>query len=102
MSDKIKIIWSDEAKADLKFIHNRVLRKTKSIVNARNVKNDIIAASKNIDFIEQYQVDEFLGKPFRRIIVRHFKIVYFPENDSSIIILEIFDSYRSPFNLRKQ
>ena len=73
-----------------------------SIVNARNVKNDIIAASKNIDFTEQYQVDEFIGKPFRRIIVRHFKIVYFPENDSSIIILEIFDSYRSPFNLRKQ
>ena len=38
MAQKIKIIWSDEAKSDLNFIHNRILKKTKSIVNAKNVK----------------------------------------------------------------
>jgi hypothetical protein len=52
MSDSIKIIWSDEAKADLKYIHDRIFEKTKSITNAKNIKVDIINASKNIDFIE--------------------------------------------------
>jgi len=90
----------DEAKADLKYIHNRILKKTKSVTNAKNVKRDIINASKNIEFIEQYQVDEFLGKPFRRIIVRHFRLIYFAENKSSIIILEVFDSYRNLIEIR--
>jgi plasmid stabilization system protein ParE len=101
MSDSIKIIWSDEAKADLKYIHDRILEKTKSTTNVKNIKVDIINASKNIDFIEQYQVDEFLGKPFRRIIVRHFRLVYFAKNKPSIVILEIFDSYRNPIEIRK-
>ncbi|WP_218598397.1 type II toxin-antitoxin system RelE/ParE family toxin [Polaribacter sp. NJDZ03] len=101
MSTSINVIWSDEAKADLKYIHDRILRKTKSRINSKNVKNDIINSSKNIEFVEQYQVDEFLGKPFRRIIVRHFKLVYFVKDKSSIIILEVFDSYRNPIELRK-
>ncbi|MGB1284593.1 MAG: type II toxin-antitoxin system RelE/ParE family toxin [Polaribacter sp.] len=101
MSKSINVIWSDEAKADLKYIHDRILKKTKSSVNAKNVKNDIISASKNIDFVEQFQIDEFLGEPFRRIVVRHFKLIYFIESKSSIIILEVFDSYRSPNNIRK-
>tara|TARA_B110000967_G_scaffold188456_1_gene211265 strand:- start:772 stop:1080 length:309 start_codon:yes stop_codon:yes gene_type:complete len=98
---KIRIIWSDQAIADLKYIHDRIRKKTKSVTNAKNVKNDIIQASKNINFAEQFQEDEFLKEPFRRIIVRHFRIVYVAENESSIIILEVFDSYRNPIHLRK-
>jgi len=53
MSDKkIRIIWSDEAKADLKYIHYKILKKTKSVANAKNVKKDIIQASKDIEFVE--------------------------------------------------
>ena len=40
--NKIRIIWSDEAIADLKYIHDRIRKKTKSATNAKNVKNDII------------------------------------------------------------
>jgi mRNA-degrading endonuclease RelE of RelBE toxin-antitoxin system len=101
MSNSIKVVWSDGAKAELKYIHDRILRKTKSINNAKNVKADIINASKNIEFVDQYQLDEFLGKPFRRIIVRHFRLVYYAENLSSIIILEVFDSYRNPTEIRR-
>lgn len=101
MSNTISVVWSDEAKADLKYIYDSILRKTKSITNAKNVKTDIINASKNINFVEQYQVDEFLGKPYRRIIVRHFRLAYFVESKSSIIILEVFDSYRSPTEIRR-
>ncbi|KAB8151589.1 hypothetical protein EZY14_018010 [Kordia sp. TARA_039_SRF] len=98
---KIVIIWSDAAKADLKFLHERILFKTKSLANSNNVKRDIIEASKKITFLEQYQVDEFLGDPYRRIIVRHFKIIYVPLNESTISILKIFDTYQSPEKLKK-
>ncbi|MEM6686668.1 MAG: hypothetical protein AAF617_12875 [Bacteroidota bacterium] len=93
---KITVIWSDHAKADLRFIYERILHKTKSQTNSNNVKSDIIQASKQIKFIKQYQVDEFLGEPYRRMIVRHFKIVYVPKNNTSIYILKIFDLYRNP------
>ncbi|WP_158841268.1 type II toxin-antitoxin system RelE/ParE family toxin [Polaribacter sp. L3A8] len=101
MVTSISIVWSDKAKADLRYIHDRILDRTKSRNNAKNVKLDILHASKNIEFVEQYQVDEFLGKPFRRIIVRHFKLIYFVESKSSIIILEVFDSYRNPIEIRR-
>ena len=39
--NKIRIIWSDEAKADLKYVHDRILKRTKSVTNAKNVKIDI-------------------------------------------------------------
>lgn len=97
---KIKVVWSDQAKADLKYIHKRILNKTKSPANSQNVKRDIIQASKQIDFVNQYQVDEFLGKPYRRMIVRHFKIVYVPDSKSSIIVLQIFDTYRHPNKMK--
>ncbi|MEM6718750.1 MAG: hypothetical protein AAF611_05535 [Bacteroidota bacterium] len=87
---KIAILWSDQAKADLKFIYERILHKTKSLTNSKNVRRDIITASKQIKFIEQYQIDEFLGEPYRRMIVRHFKIVYVPKDETSIFIFENF------------
>jgi len=69
------------------------LRKTKSFVNSQNVKKDIIQASKKVDRVEQYQIDEFLDEPYRRIVVRHFKLVYVPDGDLSIIALQVFDTY---------
>ena len=97
---KIKVVWSDDAKADLNYIYKRTLLKTKSLTNSKSVKRDIIQASKKIDFVEQYQADEFLGEPYRRIVVRHFKIIYIVGYESSVIILEIFDTYRNPDSMR--
>jgi len=97
----IKIDWSENAESDLQFIFDRVKRKTCSDNLARNVINDIYSASVNIQFTEQYQVDETLGKPYRRMIVSHFKIIYKPLDNTHIRILEIFDSYQNPIRLRK-
>ncbi len=102
MADKkVSIIWSDQAKMDLKYIHDRILKKTKTPAYAKNVTKDILKASKEINFITQYQVDEILGEPYRRMIVRHFKLIYKPENKTSITILEVFDTYRNPEGVRK-
>jgi len=98
---KIKVVWSNDAKADLHYIYKRTLRKTKSLINSKNVKKDILQSIKDIQFPEQYQVDEFLGVPYRRVVVRHFKVIYVVENETSIIILEIFDTHRSPSKMRK-
>jgi len=75
------------------------LRKTKSFVNSQNVKKDIIQVSKKVDHVEQYQIDEFLDEPYRRIVVRHFKLVYVPDGDLSIIVLQVFDTY-SQINIK--
>ncbi|MBK5212588.1 MAG: type II toxin-antitoxin system RelE/ParE family toxin [Flavobacteriaceae bacterium] len=99
---KIEVNWSRQAKGDLKNIFERIKGKTKSIESATNVRTDIIETSKNINFVEQYQVDEFLGEPFRRMVVRHFKIIYKIQSDTEIRILQIFDSYQHPKRLRKK
>ena len=98
--EKIKVHWSSRAKSDLRNIYERIEERTKSVQNAINVRTDIIEASKRINFVEQYQVDEFLGEPYRRMIVRHFKIIYKIQSDNEIRVLQIFDSYQNPKRLR--
>ena len=97
----IRVVWSDDAKLDLKKIYKRIKEKTKSIESAKNVRTDIIQTSKQINYPEQYQVDEFLKSPYRRMVVRHFKIVYKVKNEKEIQVLQVFDTYQSPLKLRK-
>jgi plasmid stabilization system protein ParE len=66
--------------------------KLKSAQGAKNVIRDIVVQSKNIHFVEQYQGDEFLGEPYRRMIVRDYKIIYKIHSEREIRILQIFDT----------
>ena len=90
MQKPIIIIWDELAKSDLKLIFEFI--KLKSLPGAKNVIRDIVSQSKNIHFVEQYQVDEFLGEPFRRMIVGNYKIIYKVHSVSEIRILQIFDT----------
>jgi len=74
--------------------------KLKSPQGATNVIRDIIAQSKNIHFVEQYQVDEFLGEPYRRMIVRDYKIIYKIHSATEIRILQIFDTRQNPIKIK--
>lgn len=51
MQKPIKILWDNQAKADLKLIFEFI--KLKSPQGAANVIKDIVAQSKNIYFVEQ-------------------------------------------------
>ncbi|QHI36130.1 hypothetical protein IMCC3317_14840 [Kordia antarctica] len=93
---KIRVVWSTKATTDLKDIFDWVKKQTTSVVLASNVVTDIVNSSKNIIFTEQYQVEELLGEPFRRIIVRHYKIIYKVESNTEIRILAIFDTHKNP------
>ncbi len=92
MQKPIKILWDNEAKSDLKLIFEFI--KLKSLQGAKNVVRDIVAQSKNIYFAEQYQVDEFLGEPYH-------KIIYKINSQTEIRILQIFDTRQNLMKLKK-
>ena len=99
MQKPITIVWDNQAKADLKLIFEFI--KLKSIRGARTVIRDIVIQSKSLHFIEQYQVDEILGEPYRRMFVRNYKIIYKMGSNTEIRILQIFDTRQSPAKLKK-
>lgn len=99
MKKPIQILWDNQAKADLKLIFEYI--KLKSPQGAKNVVRDIITQSKSIHFTEQYQVDEFLGEPYRRMVVRNYKIIYKIQSEAEIRILQIFDTRQNPIKLKK-
>lgn len=90
----IQIVFDIEAEKDLKLIFDFL--KIKSEKGAKSVLNDIIYNIKNIRFVTQYQLDEFLGMPYRRIIVRNYKIIYKVQSESEIRIVQIFDCRKNP------
>lgn len=98
MQKPINIFWDNQAKTDLKLIFEFI--KLESLQGARNVINDIVAQSKNIHFTEQYQVDEILGEPYRRMIVLDYKIIYKIHSATEIRILQIFDCRQNPSKLK--
>lgn len=100
--EKVSVKWSNYAKADLKTIYQTIREFTQSQRSAENVRRDIVVRSKSIEFVDQNQVDEYLGEPYRRMVVRNYKIVYRPEGESEIRILQIFDVRQDPGKMRKR
>ena len=89
---RLKVIWSNKSKEQLKAIYNYY--KVVSPQGATNVKNDILKTGRELVFVKQYQQDE-IEPEFRRIIVRHYKLIYTTEEDT-IWILRIFDTRKDP------
>lgn len=101
MDRKVKIVWSDAAKEDLKNIYQQLKDYTESSQTAIRVVREIVGHSKSIVHTEQYQVDEYLGEPFRRMVVRNYKIIYKVQSKEEIRLLQIFDTRQHPSKLRK-
>ncbi|MBZ9729852.1 type II toxin-antitoxin system RelE/ParE family toxin [Salegentibacter sp. JZCK2] len=78
----LRIIWSSTAKLKLQKIHDYFKFEKKKPQGAKAVIRDILKASRETTFPEQYQIDEINPK-YRRIIIRHYKIIY-EEEDASI------------------
>jgi addiction module RelE/StbE family toxin len=100
MQKPIQILWDDQAKEDLKLIFDFI--KIKSLQGAKNAINDIVKQSKSIRYTEQYQADEILGEPYRRMVVRDFKIIYKVHSETEIRILQIFGTSQNPSKLNKK
>lgn len=89
---RIKVIWANKSKEQLKAIYKHY--KIVSPQGAINVKNDILKTGRELVFAKQYQHDE-IEPEFRRIIVRHYKLIYTIEEET-IWILRIFDTRKNP------
>jgi len=90
--DKLKIVWTAQAKAALKFIYDYY--KDKSLQGAKNVKIDLLESPKKIIFSKQYQVDDINPK-YRRIVVREYKVLY-KEYGGVIQVMDIVGTKQSP------
>lgn len=91
MAQLIKV-WTNTAKAQLKAIYENY--KVKSLQSAKTIKDEMLQATKELHFSEQYQRDE-IEPEFRRIIVRHYKLLYIEEN-GVVFIARIFDTRQDP------
>lgn len=81
-------------KSTIKKIHDHFIFKKKTPQGAANIKRDILAASRGVTYVEQYQKDG-IDPGYHRIIVRHYKLLY-KEKDGKILILRVFDTNRNP------
>jgi plasmid stabilization system protein ParE len=90
--NELKKVWTNTAKAQLKAIYENY--KVKSSQNAKSIKNEILQATKELYFAQQYQQDE-IEPEYRRIIVRHYKLLYIVENEI-VFIVSIFDTRQDP------
>ncbi|MDA3893848.1 MAG: type II toxin-antitoxin system RelE/ParE family toxin [Salinivirgaceae bacterium] len=90
---KLKIIWTTQAKEDLKNIFE--FWKKKSLQGAINVRSDILKSPKTILYSEQYQVDDINSK-YRRIVVRgNYKVLYKVES-KTFFIMGVVGTAQSP------
>lgn len=100
-SEHLQIIWSVRAMSDLKIIYDWILEKSLSKETAIRIRTKIIDRSNEINFPEQYQRDEVLGFPYRRMFVGNYKIVYRPEKENIILIIRIFDTRQNPQKIQE-
>lgn len=94
-----KIIWTSQAKQDLKNIYE--YWKKKSVQGAKNVRSDILKSPKTIYYTKQYQVDDMNPK-YRRIVVRTYYKVLYRERKNTIYIMGIISTHQSPDVLRSR
>lgn len=86
MSEKVrKIVWARQAREALSAILEYRYSEIPSAYGI--VRKDIINASKNIVFSEQYQKDDIFPE-YRRVIVRDYKILY-KEKQGIVYILNV-------------
>jgi plasmid stabilization system protein ParE len=94
----LKIQWTIQAQASLKTIY--LYHKENSSQGANKLRNEIFNKVRNIRFAQQYQVDEINPK-YRRIIVRHYKILY-QEIQDTLWVMDLISTRQSPEVIKKR
>lgn len=91
------LIWTLEAENDLDAIYDFYMIVSEKV--ALKIITEIIFEADKIIFSEEFQVDD-INPNYRRIIVRHFKILY-RKVKNQIVVFAIFDCKQSPAKLKK-
>jgi addiction module RelE/StbE family toxin len=96
---KFKIIWTNQAKAEVRKIYDYY--KEKSPQGAKNVRTDLLQSPKTIYFSKQYQVDD-INPMYRRIIVRGDYKVLYKEETGVIKVVDVVSVKQSPEILKNK
>ena len=88
-----KIIWTSQAKQDLKNIYE--YWKKESVLGAKNVRSDILQSTKTIYYAKQYQVDD-INPQYRRIVVRTYYKLLYRETKGTIYVMGVISTQQSP------
>lgn len=91
--------WSQNAYEALKHIHDFYRGRPE---NAKKVVGNILSKIDQLHFTHQFQTDEILGPPYRRIMIKNHRIVYKVVDQNLIEILDIFDNRQSPKKLKQR
>lgn len=91
-----EIIWTHEAENDLDSVYDFYLKVSENV--ALKIIVEILLEVEKIIFLKEFQVDD-INPNYRRIIVRHFKILYRDINNQ-IVIYGVFDSRQNPIKLK--
>lgn len=92
-----KIIWSNEAKLDIKNIYDFI--KLKSVEAAKNLVTAIRNAPKSIIFENQFSADEY-DLQCRKIVIKNYKILYVADvQNKTINVITVFDTRQNPDKL---
>lgn len=67
----------------------------------KKIRNEILVGSRKIAYTEQYQVDEILGQPTRRMIIRHYKIIYKVHSETEIRVFNVFDTRQNRGKIKR-
>jgi plasmid stabilization system protein ParE len=95
---ELRKVWTIRAKAQLKAIYENY--KVNSLQSAKALKDEMLQATKDLHFAEQYQRDE-MEPEFRRIIVKQYKLLYI-EEDGIIFIARILTPDKIQINKRNK
>ena len=90
-----KIFWDNLAKEDLRRIYT-FNKENFSTEYAKKVQFEIYQTISETIFNKQWQSDEILGEPYRRMVKGHYKVVYKLSSNSIFYILMVFDTRQDP------
>jgi toxin ParE1/3/4 len=94
VKQRLPVFWAPVARDRLKAIYQYY--KSVSHQGAEAVRKDVLnAAAKIPAFPEKHQTDPDLGPPYRRVVTRHYHIVYLVKAEG-VFIVDVFDARQSP------
>lgn len=94
-----KIIWSVNAVEDLRDVFDFYFNTIRNEATARKMINGIQATADKLTSNIIHQQEPGLNPEHRRIIYKHYKIIYEIERED-IYILRIFDARQDPRKLK--
>lgn len=92
-----EVVWTRKAQNSLKKIWNFYAEKDLNVAN--RIVNEILSSTERIKYVNQFQVEEYLTKRHRRIVVKHFKVIY-TSTRRRVQVLDVFDTRQSPDKMK--